>query len=522
MAILDQFGNPIDLNRLREEEAGPTITGVRRIISGHPADGLTPHRLAHLLRAAEEGDAEGYLELAEQMEEKDPHYRSVLGTRRNQVAGLEITVEAATDDKEDVKAADLVREVLWRDTLQQELFDVLDAIGKGFSITEIIWDTKSDGRWMPERLIWRDPRWFTHDRTDGETVMLRGEAGLPEPLKPYGYIQHVHKSKSGLPIRGGLARPVAWFYLFKNFDIRSWVQFSEAFGKPIRIGKYGPGASQAEKDTLLRAVRNIWSDAAAIMPQGMTIDLIEAKISGNIELFERFADWVDRQTSKAVLGQTGTTDTGTRVGTANAHERVRDDIETADAGQLSTTLTRDLARPIVDLNMGPRRRYPRIKLFRPDQEDIGALVDNVTKLVPFGLRVERSYMADKLGIPDPDKGAELLTAPAAKAAPAAPGADVDEPAAQSQDALDQGGGDQPRDSVERLARQAERAAQAAMDRNIDRVKELVNDPSITSLEELSTRLIDLYPGLDPSEIAERLAEASMTANLAGRDEVRDA
>lgn len=422
--LLDQYGNPIDLRRLRQEEAGPTLTGVRQVISGHPADGLTPARLGRLLREAEDGDPTSYLELAEQMEEKDLHYRSVLATRKYQVAGLEITVEAASDERDDVAAADLVRELLWRDALRQELFDIMDAVGKGFSVTEVLWDT-SDGRWMPQRLLWRDPRWFSFDRRDGETVLLRTEHGALEPLKPYGYITHVHKSKSGLPLRGGLARPVAWYYLFKNFDIRNWVQFSENYGKPIRIGKYGPGATETEKATLLRAVQNVLSDAAAIIPDSMLIDLIEAKITGNVDLFERLAGWIDAQVSKVVLGQTGTTDVGQHVGTADAHERVRGDIEAADADQLAVTLTRDLAIPIVALNMGPRRRYPRIRVFRPDQEDLDQVLKAVQVLVPMGAKVERAWMQDRFGIPDPDAGAELLTARAAPPAdPAAPAAAI--------------------------------------------------------------------------------------------------
>jgi phage gp29-like protein len=520
--LYDNWGHKVELARLREEESGPTVTGVRQPLSNHPADGLTPARLAGLLNAAEIGDADGYLDLAEQMEEKDLHYRSVLGTRRNQVAGLEVTVEAASDDADDVKAADLVREALWRDGLREELFDILDAVGKGYSVTEIIWDTEAGKSWMPVRLEWRQPRWFEFDRVDRTTLRLRDAGGVAVPLKPFGYIRHVSKTKSGLPIRGGLARPVAWYYLFKNFDIRSWVQFGEAYGKPIRIGKYGPGASDADKATLLRAVRNIWADAAAIIPESMMIELVEAKISGSIDLFERQADWFDRQVSKGVLGQTGTTDTGTRVGTADAHEKVRDDIEDSDAAQLGAALTRDLAKPIVDLNMGARRRYPRVMLHRPDQEDTGALVDNIVKLVPLGLRVERSWMADKIGVPDPDKKAELLTAPRAAAKPAQdPAQELPEEETTAQSQADVALSPL-RDSVERIAAQLEGAAGSALDRQIDRLKEVVMDPSIDSLETLSARLLDAYPGMDPSEIAEQMASALLVANLSGRDEVDDA
>ena len=231
------------------------------------------------------------------------------------------------------------------------------------------------------------------------------------PLSPYKYIYHTHHSKSGLPVRGGLARAAAWGYLFKNFDIRSWVQFAEICGIPLRVGKYGPGASEKDKQVLLNAVRNITQDAAGIIPASMVIEFVEAKISGNITLFEKLADYLDKQVSKSVLGQTGTTDTGSRVGTANAHEHVRQDIETADAGQLAATLNRDLVRPTVDLNLGPRKLYPHLTIARPNEEDLDKLTARIATLVPMGLRVETSVAQDKLGLPDPPAGAVLLHAP---------------------------------------------------------------------------------------------------------------
>jgi phage gp29-like protein len=70
---------------------------------------------------------------------------------------------SASDDPEDVRRADMVREWLKRDELSDETFDILDAIGKGVSFTEIIWDT-SEGQWEPQRLERWDPRWMTFDQ----------------------------------------------------------------------------------------------------------------------------------------------------------------------------------------------------------------------------------------------------------------------------------------------------------------------------------------------------------------------
>ena len=83
MKLYDAYGREVDTEQLRDEQAAPTMAGVRNIYSVmHPSVGLTPERLAGILRQAEFGDPFLYLELAEEMEEKDLHYLAVLGTRR--------------------------------------------------------------------------------------------------------------------------------------------------------------------------------------------------------------------------------------------------------------------------------------------------------------------------------------------------------------------------------------------------------------------------------------------------------
>src|SRR3990167_5923378 len=135
--LVDPYGRPIERSVLTEEIAGPTIAGVRSPISGYPADGLNPQRLAAILREADQGEPLRYFELAEQIEERDLHYAGVLGTRKRSVAQIDITVEAASEAADHQKHAETVRAWLLRDELQDELFDILDAVGKGVSYTEI-------------------------------------------------------------------------------------------------------------------------------------------------------------------------------------------------------------------------------------------------------------------------------------------------------------------------------------------------------------------------------------------------
>ncbi|MEH3091987.1 MAG: DUF935 domain-containing protein [Agrobacterium cavarae] len=414
--IIDQWGNPLTSASLKVEQAAPTMTGVRRPNIEHQATGLTPGKLARMLRSSLQGDPQAYLELAEDMEERDLHYAGVLSARKLQVAGLDITVEAASDDANDVDNADMVRRFIERDAFESELVDMLDALGKGFSATEIIWDT-SESQWEPSALKWRDPRWFRFDETDGETLLLR-DVGGDVALQPYKWVVHQAKAKSGLPIRGGIARAVCWTFLFKSFTMKDWAIFCEAYGQPLRLGKWGEGATESDKEVLLQAVANIGVDYSAIVPASMTVDFIKADISGSIELYEKRCNFLDQQVSKVVLGQTGTTDAiagGYAVG--KVHNGTKEDIERSDAKSIAATLKRDLAIPYITLNKGPQKAYPNIKIGRPQDIDLEKYMKNVTSFVALGGKVGMSEVRDKLGIEDPDKDEELLR-PAGRSAEA--------------------------------------------------------------------------------------------------------
>lgn len=535
--LVDHLGRPLRAEQMTVEVAGPTTMGVRSIASGHPAQGLTPEKLAGILRSAEDGDAVAYLELAEEMEEKELHYLSVLGTRKRAVSQLPIEVEAASDDPEHEADAQLIRDWLKRDTLETELFDILDAVGKAYSVTEIVWQFTSKA-WLPSKLKWRDPRWFEFDRVDGETLLLKG-LGAPEPLAGFKYITHVHPAKSGIPIRGGLARAASWSYLFKNYSVKDWVTFMDAYGMPLRVGRYDNGATEDNIRLLMRALSMLGSDAAAAFPKSMEVEFIDRKGGEQGDLFERFATYCDLQVSKAVLGQTATTDAvagGLGSGQSTVHNDVRKDIEKADAKLLAATLNRDLAQPIVMLNRGVRDAYPRICIGRPEAEDVKSFLEVVDAAVKNGVPVGVSTFRRRTGLEEPKPGEELL----GQAKPANTGAEPNKslPAREKDPASPDGAKTAETRLLEPLKgqeigdRKATAAAKAADDDAIAAaaagatsdfepllepilapIEQLLGDAG--SLDEVRDRLAEATDGMDVDGIRELLAQASFAARLAG-------
>ena len=407
--VLGPDGRPIEHASLTEEIAAPTFGGVRSPVTGYPADGLNPLRLAQILKSADHGDPVRYLELAEAIEERDPHYVGVLGTRKRQVSQLDITVEDGDDSTIGVEMAERVRKWLKRGELTSELFHILDAVGKGYSFTEIEWEY-SEGQWSPQKLKRRDPRWFRFERHDLETPLMLNDIGQEVPLPAFRFIYARMQAKSGLALRSGIARVAAWTWMFKAFTQRDWSIFSQTYGQPLRIGKYGPGTSEEDRNKLFKAVANIAGDCAAIIPESMMIDFVTADNMGSsTDHYEKRCDWLDRQTSKLVLGQTATTDAVTGgLGSGKEHRAVQEDIETADAQDLGAILNRDLIIPWMQFESVPKKSYPRLVIARPKVEDLKAWTSAAVPWVKLGLEVDQAEVRDKLGLSAPKAGAPIL------------------------------------------------------------------------------------------------------------------
>lgn len=401
---------------LTQEEAYPSVIGVRQAFNmDEVAPILTPSYLATLIRDAHAGNAISYLTLAEEMEERDLHYRSVLGTRKYAIESLEFLVEPGEDSPKAREIADDVYRSIIRDPGFDLLIkDALDALGKGYSVNEIIWDT-SEKQWFPLRYAYRDPRWFEYDKETGKRLLLRDGAERRE-LSPFKFVIHHPHMKSGLPLRDGLALPVSFYFMVKTYDVAGWAAFSETFGYPLRLGKYPKNASKSDINVLKTAVRNLGRDVGAVVPDSMVIDIVNGiQGNGNVTLYERLANWCDKQISKGVLGQTMSTDAEGGQYKGDLHNEIRLEIRESDAAQLAATINRDLIRPYVMLNYGIQENYPVFNMPVPRPEDIPSLIKAVNTLVPLGMRIKADDLYYKLGLTRPNDTDEILTSPAGQA-----------------------------------------------------------------------------------------------------------
>lgn len=489
--------------------------------SNYPSNGLTPARLAKIFQEADAGDVLRQMELFEEMEEKDPHLFSQLQTRKNAVTGLDFEVIPFGDEPRDKEIADFIEEQLnGIENFEDVEIDLLDAIGKGFAVSEIMWGY-DEGRVVVNDIRARYQKRFFWDSLDDSFRVRTEEAPEGTTLPSNKFILHKYKARSGHPSRAGVLRVIAWCYLFKNYDLKDWVSFAEVYGLPLRLGKYQPGASEDDKLALMQALIQIGADAAGIIPDGTSIDFITTEKTSSSDLYERLARYCDEQTSKAVLGQTLTSDSGRSGSLAQSktHNEVRHDLTVADCKALASTLRRDLIRPLVLFNYGEDKRIPKIRFDCEEAEDLKQTAEVLDTLVgKVGLRIPTSYIYKKFSIPEPEDGEEI-------AKPPTPGAGMLpfklEPST-AHIALKTGADGElgTQQHIDKLADAAAKKSAGAFKKTFAPVLAMLEKAS--SLEELRAMMEDdkavaeLYKAMDVSQVEELLQKVMLYADIEGR------
>ena len=509
--IVDINGQPFTLPDLSapQPQSDARIAQLYQYYGGHPSGGLTPARLATIMQNAEQNDLIAQCELAEDMEEKDAHIQSELGKRRLAMQVPDWNIEpppnASALEKRDAEMIEeLLRSATW---LDDAIFDAGDAILKSFSAQELTWEFAENTHYIADTQ-WRDPAWFTTHPDDRNQLRIRDNSREGAALRPFGWLTHYGKAKSGYLARRGLVRVLAWPFLFKNYSVRDLAEFLEIYGLPLRLGKYPEGASEREKATLLRAVMSIGHAAGGIIPRGMDIEFEKAAV-GASDPFMAMVSWCEKSQSKAILGGTLTSQADGKSSTnalGNVHNEVRQEIRDADCKALANTLTRDIIYPLYVLNGKSYRspgRIPRFVFALHEPEDLSQFVAPLQGLTGLGMQIPQSWVYEKTRIPKPTANEPVLTLTppnlqnpttqlaALKAMPAG---------AADQTAIDE--------ALEQLSN-------GALNEQMFTILQPVLEHSQQGPEALGQALHTLWPQLDDTTLQQKLAQVMFVAELWG-------
>lgn len=439
---------------------------------------------------------------------KDPQAHAVLAKRTLEVVSREWRVEAASDQRLDRKAGDMIREHFNSIAYDNLTRGLMGAVPRGYAVAEVIWDF-SDREWRAAAIKVRKARRFVMTPA-GELRLITRDSGFEgEAVPARKFI--VHRSSidddDDDPYGIGLGSVLYWPTWFKRNVLAHWLRSSERFADPTVMGTYQGGYDKTRTDQILSAIHRIGQEGGIAVPDSVKLTLLETSRTGG-DAHGVLIRYLDEMITVAVLGETLTTTAGDRGARSlgQVHDDIRLMIAKADADLISATLKASYIKWAVDLNY-PGAGYPDVWRDFSVPEDLDKRAERDERLVGMGFRprsadyINQIYGGDWVETkPEPPKDAPPVgaaaTAGLAFADPVAP----EDPSAPIADQL---------------------AGEAGPALNLWLARIGVAIAGASSYDDAAMRLLQISPDLDPADIAPVLEQALRVADLAGRAAVSD-
>ena len=399
--LYDQNGRKIKIKKIAPPSIGRSViheTSDR--MDQDVTRGLTPAKIDEILTAANGGDIFEQCRLAIELEEKDWDIAHSLETRRNAVLGIEWEIEPGGDAPADIKAAEDFAAVLegtgvgeLSDTFDDLLEDMMSSLLPGFSASEIEWLPGGSGF---AGFSFIDQRHFTFlDGFSPKLVTSDHPAGVE--LHPYKIIFHTYRRRGGDPARGGLIRPLAWLYCFKNIDFKDLLRFMERYGMPFAVAQVDKNTWENELEAVKSMIQNFGPDGGGVFTKSMEIELLQA-VDTKGDIYKWLLTYIGDAITKVILGQTASSSDGGGLSGDNAQSEVRQDILEADCKRLSATVNAQLIARWAHFNLSESVKRPKMVFHCEPPEDTKVLAETVKTLHDAGFQAEEGEMSEKFGM----------------------------------------------------------------------------------------------------------------------------
>lgn len=279
----------------------------------------------------------------------DTHVTSVLQKRT-----LAITnVSWSLTDKDGNTLEDF-NQVLDSTFFEQLLTYTIESKYYGFSLIQIDWASRS------LELV---PR---------EHVCPVTKLVLPNPYiynQGVSYVEPPYSNLTlavGQPADLGLLIKVAPFAILKRNDVSDWATFCEIFGMPMRVVYYDP-SMPSNRNEADNALKSMGGAGYLVLPDGSRVEFPQSGNNQGNDTYDRFAEFCNAEISKAILGQTMTTDVGANGSRAQAevHLKAEDRIAQNDLKYVERVLNEKLIPIIIAQGV----TLPEGAKFQPVQEE---------------------------------------------------------------------------------------------------------------------------------------------------------
>ena len=429
----------------------------------------------------------------------DAHLDAVKNKRFASITSRAWTIDGSKGDQ---KKAKFVEEYLWNIDLRNVISQMLEAIGFGYAVHEIVWNTVQTDLGtliLPTAIKDRKQEWFKFD--SDSKLLLQTNDGSRREMPERKFLVTRNRPTTANPYGNAVYSRCFWPLAFKKGGLKFWMLFVEKYGMPKAIGKVPPTATEKEQQDFLKMLVGLVRDAVAVIPQTGSVELLEAG-AANANPHKAIVDWADQAMSKAWLGETLTTEQTSSGGTqamATVHNDVRADLALDDAAMIESSINQ-LIRWIYEINWPNEKEIPWMNIILPEDLQEARLNRDI-KLTQLGVKFNAQYITDIYGI---DEKYFEMTEIQPQGGMFAEGPEKKGKVRSTSHELRK----QVNAFTEHLEAECEKVDILAP------IRELVENAH--SLEEVRDKLIGCYAEMPMEKIADEMEQAFLAADLAGR------
>lgn len=392
-------------------------------------------RIEVSLQQAYRGNMRDLTDISHETVDNDPHLASVLNKRFRAVSSLPWEVQPAEGAGVNADKAGFYAQVV-RDQLRnmegfrQFLLQQAWALFDGRAAHELRWIPVSAGQvsMAVESAGWIHPRRLSFGPqrqlqiVDEVFINIGGNFtpnGVDVRSVPYKFVWWMPQLFNEYPEREGLAQRVLAYSFFKRFGARERQILVELFGKPWRVLEVD-NDSEADEEALLEAddiLEGLGSSYSARIPRGTKLNITNPQRNAGQVHAEVIAE-CDRQMSKLVLGQTGTTDSAPMGFNSNQAGIMQDEqlmILQGDSRMLGDNVETRLTDAIIAVNFGVNElpHAPHFLLRSDLPVDRKQELERLKRALEAGLaiRVSEAYEVSGFNAPDPDEAVVRIEQP---------------------------------------------------------------------------------------------------------------
>jgi hypothetical protein len=407
---------------------------------------LTPEQVTNILRQADGGRPYQLVDLVHECRQKDGHLQSILQVREKSLSALPFAVLPREDEQAIARRGNQRSKTAAQRRATQCGLAISRAHGFrenrehlngesllfGHATSEICWRlaTEQDGpalsgMMIPDRFVkvdnrrfgfrWNDAALLYDPYTDlggiGDVTVSGVDLLAENP--PGKFIQIRRRINGDVLVREGLGRVLMWAALFRNWGLRDWLTAAEMSWKPWRLGTYKKSGAKTEDINLLEQIMlRMSSTGAAAVPDtvDVRVEWPKGATSGTQSLHRELCEFLAGEMSKAVLGQTMTTEAGSRGARSLGDTQAANSLKpllASDADIIDAAITEQLVVPFYMMNFGSYDGAVFASQTQ-DKSDLAAFARAITDLRDAGHEVQQGWVRDQIGQPPPIEGEPML------------------------------------------------------------------------------------------------------------------